>query len=219
MSARKRAKVESLPTAEPAPLAGNGAPQTLPAPPTGAVPAVVTPAALAPVSAPKAVARSQALAEMEAEDLQPGTMTKRKLVVSIAKELEEEANDTGRLPLTQMEVFGVVQRVLDHIYHAVARGEKVELRNFGVFEAKCRRARVGRNPNDPSRDVPIPARAVVRFKPGKELRRDVLAITPQILEREAKRLQTKTSKRGRRRRKPLAPAAAPPAPAQAVSIQ
>ena len=145
-------------------------------------------------------ASARAKAEMAESEDKSGTMTKRKLVVAIAKELEDEALRTNRTVLTQMEVFGVVQRVLDHIYQAVAGGEKVELRNFGVFEVRSRKARVGRNPNDPGRDVPIPARAVVRFKPGKELRRDVLGITPTILEREARRLANKTSRRGRKPR-------------------
>ncbi|MCW5559514.1 MAG: HU family DNA-binding protein, partial [Verrucomicrobiae bacterium] len=43
---------------------------------------------------------------------------------------------------------------------------------------KIRRARIGRNPNQPARDVPIPPRAVVKFKPGKEMRESVLRLTP-----------------------------------------
>jgi nucleoid DNA-binding protein len=54
----------------------------------------------------------------------------------------------------------------------------VELRNFGVFEVKIRKARVGRNPNSPEKDVPIPERAVVKFKPGKEMRADVFKLSP-----------------------------------------
>jgi nucleoid DNA-binding protein len=54
----------------------------------------------------------------------------------------------------------------------------VELRNFGVFEVKIRKARVGRNPNAPATDVRIPPRAVVKFKPGKEMREAVLKLTP-----------------------------------------
>jgi nucleoid DNA-binding protein len=55
----------------------------------------------------------------------------------------------------------------------------VELRNFGVFEVKVRKARIGRNPNQPETDVPIPRRAVVKFKPGKEMREAVLKLSPQ----------------------------------------
>jgi nucleoid DNA-binding protein len=54
----------------------------------------------------------------------------------------------------------------------------VELCNFGVFEVKIRKARVGRNPKSPAKDVPIPARAMVKFKAGKEMRAEVMKITP-----------------------------------------
>jgi DNA-binding protein HU-beta/integration host factor subunit alpha len=46
---------------------------------------------------------------------------------------------------------------------------------------KIRKARVGRNPNAPETDVHIPQRAVVKFKPGKEMREEVLKITPETL--------------------------------------
>ena len=88
-------------------------------------------------------------------------MTKRDLVIRIS-------NETG---LVQQQVLDIVQRNLDYIAEAVARGEKVELRNFGVFEVKIRKARVGRNPNNPGTDVPIPERAVVKFKPVPAARR------------------------------------------------
>ena len=96
------------------------------------------------------------------------TLTKRDLVVRISSE-------TG---LVQQQVLDVVQKTLDYIADALAKGEKVELRNFGVFEVKVRKARVGRNPNAPEKDVPIPQRAVVKFKAGKEMRADVLKLSP-----------------------------------------
>jgi nucleoid DNA-binding protein len=95
-------------------------------------------------------------------------MTKRDLVVRISEE-------TG---LVQQSVLDVVQKTLDHISTAVAAGQTVELRNFGVFEVKVRKARIGRNPNQPETDVPIPRRAVVKFKPGKEMREAVLKLSP-----------------------------------------
>jgi nucleoid DNA-binding protein len=55
----------------------------------------------------------------------------------------------------------------------------VELRNFGVFEVKMRKARIGRNPNAPAADVRIPPRAIVKFKPGKEMRESVIRLTPK----------------------------------------
>jgi hypothetical protein len=62
----------------------------------------------------------------------------------------------------------------------------VELRNFGVFEIKVRKARIGRNPNAPATDVPIPERSVVKFKPGKEMRAEVLKLPPPPAEPPAK---------------------------------
>jgi nucleoid DNA-binding protein len=78
--------------------------------------------------------------------------------------------------MIQQQVLDVVQRTLDNIAEALARGDKVELRNFGVFEIKVRKARVGRNPNAPSTDVPIPERTIVKFKAGKEMRAEVLKL-------------------------------------------
>jgi nucleoid DNA-binding protein len=95
-------------------------------------------------------------------------MTKRDLVIRIS-------NETG---LVQQQVLDVIQKTLDYISEAVAAGRKVELRNFGVFEVKVRKARIGRNPNSPETDVRIPPRAVVKFKPGKEMRQAVLKLTP-----------------------------------------
>jgi nucleoid DNA-binding protein len=94
------------------------------------------------------------------------TLTKRDLVVRISE-------DTGMI---QQQVLDVVQKTLDYIADALAKGDKVELRNFGVFEVKTRKARIGRNPNAPETDVPIPQRSVVKFKPGKEMRAEVLKI-------------------------------------------
>jgi nucleoid DNA-binding protein len=97
-------------------------------------------------------------------------MTKRDLVIQISEE-------TGQV---QQKVLAVVQRMLDLISESLAARKTVELRNFGVFEVKVRKARIGRNPNRPEKDVAIPQRAVVKFKPGKEMREAVLkAPAPQ----------------------------------------
>jgi len=84
--------------------------------------------------------------------------------------------------MIQQDVLKVVQKTLDYISEALAKGEKVELRNFGVFEVKVRRARIGRNPNSPATDVPIPERSVVKFKPGKEMRAEVIKLMPRTAE-------------------------------------
>ena len=84
-------------------------------------------------------------------------MTKRDLVMRIAKE-------TG---LIQQDVFAVLQKTLDHIVESLAKGESVEFRNFGVFEVRIRKSRIGRNPNKPTHVVTIPTRKVVKFKMGR----------------------------------------------------
>lgn len=96
------------------------------------------------------------------------TLTKRDLVIRISEE-------SG---LVQQQVLDVIQKTLDYIAQALAKGDKVELRNFGVFEVKVRKARIGRNPNAPETDVPIPERSVVKFKAGKEMRAEVLKLPP-----------------------------------------
>ena len=97
------------------------------------------------------------------------TLTKRDLVMRISEE-------TG---LIQSQVFEVVQKTLNQITESLAKGDKVELRNFGVFDVKIRKARVGRNPQKPETDVPIPARSMVKFKAGKEMAAEVLKLTPK----------------------------------------
>ncbi len=103
------------------------------------------------------------------------TLTKRDLVVRISEE-------TG---LIQQQVLEVVQKTLDYITDALAKGDKVELRKFGVFEVKVRKARIGRNPNAPATDVPIPERSVVKFKAGKEMRAEVLKLSPKAPDQPA----------------------------------
>ncbi len=97
-------------------------------------------------------------------------LTKRDLVVAIS-------NETG---LIQSDVFNVIQRTLDHITEALAKGDSVELRNFGVFDVRLTRSRIGRNPNLPDIDVPIPSRATVKFKAGKIMRQRVLLRTEDL---------------------------------------
>ena len=98
------------------------------------------------------------------------TLTKRGLVLRICE-------DTG---LVQQHVFDIVQRTFDHIVKALANGEKVELRNFGIFDVRVRKARLGRNPGAPGTEVPIPERSVVKFKAGKEMRLGVSKIAPKL---------------------------------------
>ena len=90
-------------------------------------------------------------------------MTKRDLVVRIARETD----------LVQNDVAEIVQKTLDYITEELIAGRSIELRNFGVFEIKVRKERKGRNPNKPQDVVRIPERAVVKFRAGKELKEAV----------------------------------------------
>jgi len=98
------------------------------------------------------------------------TITKRDLVVKLS-------NETG---LTQHQVMSVVQGMIDNITSSLAKNDEVVLRNFGAFQVKKTQAKVGRNPNNPGVAVPIPARAVVKFKPGKELKESVAQVLPEL---------------------------------------
>lgn len=99
-----------------------------------------------------------------------GTITKRDLVVQIS-------DQTG---LTQAQVFDVLQLCLDNITSHLAQNNEVVLRNFGTFEIRVAKAKIGRNPNNPAKDVAIPARAIVKFKPGKELKEKVATLLPEL---------------------------------------
>jgi nucleoid DNA-binding protein len=90
-------------------------------------------------------------------------LTKRDLVVKIS-------NETG---MVQHQVFEVIQMTLDHITASLANGDAVELRNFGIFDVKLTKARVGRNPNVPGSQFVIPPRATVKFKSGKIMKQKV----------------------------------------------
>ena len=99
------------------------------------------------------------------------TMTKRDLVIRVAR----QAN------MKQSDVMDIIQLTLDTITEELAEGHNIEFRNFGVFEVLTRKARVGRNPNSPKQEVKIPERAVVKFKPGKEMRKLVVKLSPKAV--------------------------------------
>ncbi|MGD7652018.1 MAG: HU family DNA-binding protein [Verrucomicrobiales bacterium] len=103
------------------------------------------------------------------------TITKRELAIRITDQLGSKG-----LELTQQEVLEVVQTLIEEITESLAQGDTVVMRNFGAFEVREMKAKIGRNPKDPTKDVPIPARAAVKFKPGKEMKEKV-ATTLQII--------------------------------------
>jgi len=91
------------------------------------------------------------------------TVTKKELVNRISEE-------TGH---TKVVVKEIVQRFLDEIIGELVAGHRLEFREFGVFEVKVRAERVAQNPRTLEK-VKVPAKRVVKFKVGREMRERVV---------------------------------------------
>ena len=90
------------------------------------------------------------------------------------KEIVKQISD--RIGLTQLKTKEIVQRTFDAIVDTLLEVGRIELRNFGVFEVKQRKARKARNPRTGER-VDVPPKFVVTFKPGKEMEERVRQMT------------------------------------------
>ncbi len=101
---------------------------------------------------------------MNAANKEKSTVTKRDLATRVRIALRPDVK------LHQAQVADVITHTLDAIRDALVNGDTVELRNFGVFKIEIRKERIGRNPKDPSVDIRIPARKVVKFRSGKEMK-------------------------------------------------
>jgi DNA-binding protein HU-beta len=93
-------------------------------------------------------------------------MTKADLIAGIADKLQKP----------KKTVTPIVEEVFNSIEGSLAKGEKCTFVGFGVFEVKDRAAREGRNPQDPTKVVKIPAKKVPVFRPGKDLKEKVLGL-------------------------------------------
>ena len=102
-------------------------------------------------------------------------MTKKEIV----KEISE------KLGLTQLKTKEIVQQTFDAIIETLVQEERIELRNFGVFEVKQRAARKARNPRTGAK-VEVPAKFVVTFKPGKEMEEKVREMERRAAEQAMK---------------------------------
>ncbi|RMH27216.1 MAG: HU family DNA-binding protein [Planctomycetota bacterium] len=90
------------------------------------------------------------------------TVTKKDLI-------EQVARDTG---LKRVVVKRLVQSLLDNMIYELGRGNRLELRDFGVFETKLRAPRTAQNPRTLQR-VKVPAKTIVKFKVGRLMQRAV----------------------------------------------
>jgi integration host factor subunit beta len=84
------------------------------------------------------------------------TTTKKELIDRIAEETQ----------LRRSEVKKVVQAFLHHVIDELGRGNRLEFRDFGVFETKERASRVAQNPKTLER-VLVPPKKTVKFKVGR----------------------------------------------------
>jgi integration host factor subunit beta len=90
-----------------------------------------------------------------------GTMTKKKLITKISQ-------DNGIHP---NHVRTVIQNFLDSLTDALAKGDRLEFRDFGVLQVVERKPKIGRNPKNAAIPIHIPARRAVKFTPGKRMKR------------------------------------------------
>jgi len=87
-------------------------------------------------------------------------MTKAELVEKVSERVDG---------LTKKQTEVIINTVFDGIKHALASGEKIEIRGFGSFRIRARKQREGRNPKTGA-PVSVPAKKVPFFKAGKELK-------------------------------------------------
>ncbi len=92
------------------------------------------------------------------------------------KELASKVCDKLDIVMSHSDVQSVIQKTIETIMESLGNGDTVVFRNFGTFEVKEMKAKIGRNPKDPGKDVPIPARTIVKFKVGKTLKNLVLKV-------------------------------------------
>ena len=93
-------------------------------------------------------------------DHKKNTVTKKKLVNAISQESKLHPN----------EVRQVIQSFLEKMTKSLSKGERLEFRDFGVFEVVERKQKIGRNPKNAAVPIVIPARHAVKFTPGKKMR-------------------------------------------------
>ncbi len=90
------------------------------------------------------------------------TVTKKELVHRIA----------DRTGVTKVVAKEVIQSFLNAIIDELAEGNRLEFREFGVFESRERAARLAQNPRTLEK-VPVPAKRIVKFKVGRLMRKKV----------------------------------------------
>lgn len=83
-----------------------------------------------------------------------------------------------KLSIKEKDALVVADGILDSLKEVICEHRRLEIRDFGVFQVKTRKARIGRNPRDKV-EYPIPERKVLTFHVGKELKQVLEESTPQ----------------------------------------
>lgn len=97
------------------------------------------------------------------------TLTKKELI-----DLTSDRSGTNRAVVKK-----VVQEFLDQVTSELKKGNRIEFRDFGVFEVKVRAARLAQNPKTLAR-VSVPSKRTVKFKPGRLMRESVEGRPPLV---------------------------------------
>ncbi|MCB1213412.1 MAG: HU family DNA-binding protein [Chlamydiia bacterium] len=92
--------------------------------------------------------------------LQKKTVSKNDLVCQIARKHK----------LTTVQVRTIVNSFIDEMTETLIEGNRIEFRDFGVFEVVRRGRKIGRNPKDTRVVIEIPSQLAVKFTPGKRLK-------------------------------------------------
>jgi nucleoid DNA-binding protein len=100
-------------------------------------------------------------------------MTKQQLIERVAGATGQPKND----------VEGIYEAVFQEMSRALAAGERIEVRGFGIFEAKQTKARTGRNPATGA-TIEIPASRKATFRPSKELKERLAATSNEAVRAE-----------------------------------
>src|ERR1700744_4205094 len=102
------------------------------------------------------------------------TITKKELIVRIAESAGHR----------RVQVKKVIQQFLDEIVNELGKGNRLEFRDFGVFETKLRKARKAQNPKT-LEPVSVPEKRTVKFKVGRLMKQKLMELTGVAVDDEA----------------------------------
>jgi integration host factor subunit beta len=99
------------------------------------------------------------------------TVTKKQLIQTISQDKGIHPND----------VRHVIQAFLDKMTECLSQGDRLEFRDFGVFEVVKRKQKIGRNPKNAAVPIIIPPRSAVKFTPGKRMKSCIETDVPELV--------------------------------------